>query len=670
MLHNAIVRVEGAEFATRPDARPIGSVHKVKNGSDFVDLDSGSILSGTTARAHSLAWSGHLRTVSVAEAGDPLRLKRAFMKTILIVDDLVIVRELIATALESRGYRSLKAENGADALRTVAEHDCDLILLDIIMPIMDGMTFLRRLRELPLRHQPPVILLTAHCDRAEIVEAARLGARHYLLKSRFSSEDLLHRIETVLSTPEENHDPASAGASPNANEPIAAPSDATDSRETLQVRARSTASLKAIKPIESKSSIVQQLEEAASMRAMPPVVTKLLKLTGSETATVHQVAETIRQDQAIAIKILRLANSCLYTRGEPVETLQTAVLRIGMGQIRQAMINLGLVDSFSSFEDGAVKPGPFWEHSIGCGLIAAEIAREFSTVEPDLAFTMGLVHDMGRMLCSNVLGERYIEVLATAEQLQLPVEVVESRLLGVNHAEAMDRVLHQWHFSRDLIDPVVFHHLSVENARNIAPRRLNEVATLALADRITHALMLGSSGNDTLYATESFCETLRVPEGFFEMLESTIPAQTEDMRLAIMAQSSSYQWTPPIDEFRQLLTDEFRPLYVSEQPGIDAFHTFCKRIAVISGEPPNIAVVHLRNKTEIPRVSEELGQRESELGVRLPLLVICTGGLHEIPGAVSKDRHAVILQSPVPIRVFLDAVNQLSDRNASLANAA
>jgi DNA-binding response OmpR family regulator len=99
---------------------------------------------------------------------------------ILIVDDEPNVRLMLRTALESSGYRVLEAVDGLDALAQLERSPCDLVLLDLRMPKLDGMGTLARLRE--RGHATPVVMLTAHGSIPDAVAAMRLGAIDFLTK--------------------------------------------------------------------------------------------------------------------------------------------------------------------------------------------------------------------------------------------------------------------------------------------------------------------------------------------------------------------------------------------------------------------------------------------------------------------------------------------------------
>ena len=114
-------------------------------------------------------------------------------KTILVVDDKANVRTLVRDYLAEQGYRVLVADNGQDALYEARRAKPDLILLDIMMPEMDGLEFIRAYRK---ESETPVILLTARLEESDKVIGLELGADDYITKP-FGMRELVARI-TVL----------------------------------------------------------------------------------------------------------------------------------------------------------------------------------------------------------------------------------------------------------------------------------------------------------------------------------------------------------------------------------------------------------------------------------------------------------------------------------------
>jgi DNA-binding response OmpR family regulator len=114
--------------------------------------------------------------------------------TILVIDDQASVRQLLQEYLSEQGFRVVTAEDGQKALYTARHEQPNLILLDIMMPKMDGYQFLRTYRQ---ERQTPVIIITAREEETDAVLGLDLGADDYIIKP-FRMRELLARIRAVL----------------------------------------------------------------------------------------------------------------------------------------------------------------------------------------------------------------------------------------------------------------------------------------------------------------------------------------------------------------------------------------------------------------------------------------------------------------------------------------
>lgn len=138
----------------------------------------------------------------------------------LIVDDEQTNRDILKNILNEHGYRTLEAHTGNDAILTIATHAVDLVLLDILMPGMDGFEVLRRLRSQASETELPVIMVTASSDSDQIVKAFELGANDYLTKpvdvavtlARITTQMRLKNAQAALRESEERYSLAARGA--------------------------------------------------------------------------------------------------------------------------------------------------------------------------------------------------------------------------------------------------------------------------------------------------------------------------------------------------------------------------------------------------------------------------------------------------------------------------
>jgi len=118
------------------------------------------------------------------------------MSTVLVVEDSPVAREVVMKILQREGYDVVGACNGVEAMDFLhsGSNTPDLVLLDVMMPEKDGMTMLQELRQEPQYKELPVILLTALSDDVRMKRARELGVREYLVKTRFSYDELIDQV--------------------------------------------------------------------------------------------------------------------------------------------------------------------------------------------------------------------------------------------------------------------------------------------------------------------------------------------------------------------------------------------------------------------------------------------------------------------------------------------
>ncbi len=115
-------------------------------------------------------------------------------ETILVADDETKIVAMIAGYLEASSFSVIRAFNGLDALKAFREKDCDCLILDINMPLMDGLELAREVRR---KSSVPIIFLTARSDEIDRIVGLELGADDYVVKP-FSPRELVARVKAVL----------------------------------------------------------------------------------------------------------------------------------------------------------------------------------------------------------------------------------------------------------------------------------------------------------------------------------------------------------------------------------------------------------------------------------------------------------------------------------------
>ena len=117
-------------------------------------------------------------------------------KTIMIVDDSASMRRVVSIALKGAGYDVLEGVDGKDALNKLTGQKVHLIISDVNMPVMDGITFLKSVKQLPAYKFTPVIMLTTESDESKNREGQSAGARAWVVKP-FQPERLVDAVQRL-----------------------------------------------------------------------------------------------------------------------------------------------------------------------------------------------------------------------------------------------------------------------------------------------------------------------------------------------------------------------------------------------------------------------------------------------------------------------------------------
>jgi len=119
-------------------------------------------------------------------------------KTILIVEDDKFLRELIAQKLIKEGYEISKATDGEQGIKKIKEERPDLVLLDLILPGIDGFEVLTRIKTDPALAQIPVIILSNLGQSEDVDRCLKLGATDYLIKAHFTPDEIIEKVKNAL----------------------------------------------------------------------------------------------------------------------------------------------------------------------------------------------------------------------------------------------------------------------------------------------------------------------------------------------------------------------------------------------------------------------------------------------------------------------------------------
>lgn len=207
------------------------------------------------------------------------------------------------------------------------------------------------------------------------------------------------------------------------------------------------------------NEILGKLELTRNLPTVPAVLMPLLRYMEGpvDEVQVHQLVRLIAQDKALAARCLQVANSPLFGCSHEVETINSAVVALGLDHVREVAVSCSLLKLMPTVSVG-VNPSVFWAHSLGCAMIAREFAAKIGLPEPAKAYAAGLLHDIGIVAMLWVAPHEFRRTYEQAKQHCVPLHEVEEALLGVTHCLSGRILATNWHLPPEITEVIAHHH--------------------------------------------------------------------------------------------------------------------------------------------------------------------------------------------------------------------
>lgn len=237
---------------------------------------------------------------------------------------------------------------------------------------------------------------------------------------------------------------------------------------------------------EEPQSLEHLIEQLGSLPSLPMVITHALQVVEGEDQSVESLARVLEADHALTARLLHIASSAFYGASEEIHTIQDAIFVIGFDAVRSLAVSTAVVTGVW-VDDELFEAARFWEHSLSCGLFAEAIAKKLGHSKPEVAFTLGVLHDIGRVVMLQIVPEHYREVITVTKTKRAYLWKVERQVLGFHHGELGARLAEKWQLPPAYSEAVRYHH-EPEKAHIE-----NELAyILSLSDAMSHHCFSGN----------------------------------------------------------------------------------------------------------------------------------------------------------------------------------
>ena len=257
-----------------------------------------------------------------------------------------------------------------------------------------------------------------------------------------------------------------------------------------------------------KEKIADMLEGSVELPALSPAVTQLLRALENPESSAKDVEVILSRDPAMSAKMLRLANSAYYGRPKQVSKISTAAVVLGFNTIKSLALSASVIQSLHGYGGRVIDQDRFWSHSLACGMAAKILSPRFPELDPEEAFTVGLLHDLGKLLLGHFLGDEFLVCLREMERAQRELFVLEGERLGVTHAEVGAWLARKWTLPDTICEPVEKHHDKDRSGKFTAFTSLVQVAN--------HASKRSGNCSEAVFAPSASVDRLVIELGIEE----------------------------------------------------------------------------------------------------------------------------------------------------------
>lgn len=235
----------------------------------------------------------------------------------------------------------------------------------------------------------------------------------------------------------------------------------------------------------SKNQLAETIED---VKAVPQIVLKVIRMIQDEKSHMFKVAREMRQDQVISAKVLRLCNSAYFSRKVNICSIDRALVLLGEKRILKLIFSSAFEDFFLNSNEGySLCRGGLFYHAIGTAMICEKLAGLTGLIVPDMAYTAGLLHDIGKVVLDQYLGNAYPFFYRRTQLEGDELVTVEREAFGIGHDEVGEMLAKQWSLPDHIVEIIRYHHYPEYASSD----NINLAHLVYLADLIMSRIMVG-----------------------------------------------------------------------------------------------------------------------------------------------------------------------------------
>ena len=198
--------------------------------------------------------------------------------------------------------------------------------------------------------------------------------------------------------------------------------------------------------------------EIEQLPTLPIVSQRIIAVIDDENASFKDIVAIVENDQALALKILKIANSSFYGSLSKVSSLEHAMIKLGTREVKSIVLGFSVQNFFPDTKNGAFDRKRFWKHAMVVSQVAKLLGSHFRIGNDDSLFLAGLVHDMGKVALDQYFHEEFLQIIDHVSANRSTFSQAEKSILGTTHYQIAAKILKQWQFPNNVTFQVLYHH--------------------------------------------------------------------------------------------------------------------------------------------------------------------------------------------------------------------
>lgn len=216
--------------------------------------------------------------------------------------------------------------------------------------------------------------------------------------------------------------------------------------------------------VSERAALVPQVlqrirEEIEALPPLPETVALVLKMTHDPDVSAAALTRVISRDQSLTANVLRLCNSAYYGLPRVISSINQAIMYLGFCAVRTLVLTSSMKTTLlRSLRAYGYENGGLWLHSVATAMAAETLCRRQRPDLSDVAYTVGLLHDVGKVVMSQYLNPHLAEVRMLVGEERVAFHEAERQVLGIDHAGLGADIAAHWNFPDELVESIRWHH--------------------------------------------------------------------------------------------------------------------------------------------------------------------------------------------------------------------